>query len=39
MNEQNQMNWIDVNARINIAGALILIAILLLGISYKLVGN
>lgn len=39
MSEQNEMNWIDVNARLNIAGALILIAILLLVISYKLVGN
>lgn len=39
MSQQHEINWVDVNARINIAGALILIAILLLVISYKLVGN
>lgn len=37
MSEQDKrIDWIDVNARVNIAGALLLIAIALLLIAYKL---
>lgn len=39
MSEQNQMNWVDINARLNIAGALIVIAILLLALSLKVVDS
>lgn len=34
--ESNKVDWADVNARINIAGALILIVILLSVVAYKL---